>query len=62
MAKAAFIAESPVRARTERVRSLGCRVWDADGEARIDFDMGGGSIVLGHAHLVVEAAVADVPC
>lgn len=62
MAKAAFIAESPLRARAERVRSLGCRVWDADGEARIDFDMGGGSILLGHAHLVVEAAVADVPC
>ncbi|HEX6866373.1 MAG TPA: aminotransferase class III-fold pyridoxal phosphate-dependent enzyme [Caulobacteraceae bacterium] len=61
MAKAAFIAESPPRARAERVRSLGCRVWDADGEARIDFDMGGGAIVLGHAHLVVEAAVADVP-
>lgn len=62
MAKAAFIAESPPRARAERPRSLGCRVWDADGEARIDFDMGGGSIVLGHAHLVVEAAVADIPC
>lgn len=62
MAKAAFIAESPRRARADRVRALGCRVWDADGEARLDFDMGGGSIVLGHAHLVVEAAVADVPC
>lgn len=62
MAKAAFIAESPRRAHAGRARSLGCRVWDADGEPRIDFDMGGGSIVLGHAHLVVEAAVADVPC
>jgi glutamate-1-semialdehyde 2,1-aminomutase len=62
MAKAAFIADSPRRARAQRVRALGCRVWDAEGEARLDFDMGGGSIVLGHAHLVVEAAVADVPC
>jgi glutamate-1-semialdehyde 2,1-aminomutase len=61
MGEPAFIAESPRRARPERVRSLGCRVWDSDGEARIDFDMGGGAVVLGHAHLVVEAAVADVP-
>ena len=62
MANAAFITESPRRAGGRRTRALGCRVWDADGEARIDFDMGGGAIVLGHAHLVVEAAVADVPC
>ncbi|HEX6866845.1 MAG TPA: hypothetical protein VF122_06410, partial [Caulobacteraceae bacterium] len=61
MAKAAFIAESPRRAPAPRVRAAGCRVWDADGEARIDFDMGGGSVVLGHAQLVVEAAVTDPP-
>jgi glutamate-1-semialdehyde 2,1-aminomutase len=61
MANAAFIAESHRRARPSRVRALGCRVWDGDGEARLDFDMGGGAVVLGHAHLVVEAAVADAP-
>lgn len=57
---AAFIAEPPRRAQPGRVRSLGCRVWDAAGETRIDFDMGGGAVLLGHAHLLVEAAVADI--
>jgi glutamate-1-semialdehyde 2,1-aminomutase len=61
MASAAFITEHPRRAGRQRVRALGCRVWDSLGEARIDFDMGGGAVVLGHAHLVVEAAVADPP-
>ncbi|HEX6860354.1 MAG TPA: hypothetical protein VF138_09200 [Caulobacteraceae bacterium] len=44
-----------------RARALGCRVWELDGSARVDFDMGGGAVLLGHAHLVVEAAVADIP-
>lgn len=61
MGSAAFITETPARAQRRRVRALGCRVWDESGEARIDFDMGGGAVVLGHAHLVVEAAVADIP-
>ncbi|HYG27832.1 MAG TPA: hypothetical protein VD906_13105 [Caulobacteraceae bacterium] len=61
MGSAAFIKETPVRAQRRRVRALGCRVWDEDGEPRIDFDMGGGAVVLGHSHLVVEAAVADIP-
>ena len=60
MAKAAFIAEPIRRTSPARVRALGCRVWDATGEARIDFDMGGGAVLLGHAHLLVEAAVADI--
>lgn len=60
MGHAAFIAEPPRRAQPGRVRALGCRVWDAAGEARIDFDMGGGAVLLGHAHLLVEAAVADI--
>jgi len=62
MAEAAFIAESARPAPRPRVRALGCRVWDDEDCARIDFDMGGGAIVLGHAQLVVEAAVADPPC
>lgn len=60
MGHAAFIAEPPRRAQPGRVRALGCRVWDAAGAARIDFDMGGGAVLLGHAHLLVEAAVADI--
>jgi len=61
MAEAAFIVERARPAPKPRVRALGCRVWDDEGCARIDFDMGGGAIVLGHAQLVVEAAVADPP-
>jgi len=60
MGHAAFIAEPPRRAQPGRARALGCKVWDASGQARIDFDMGGGAVLLGHAHLLVEAAVADI--
>lgn len=59
MGRAAFITELRPAPRRERVRTEGCRVWDSEGEARIDFDMGGGAIILGHAHPVVETAVAD---
>jgi len=61
MASAAFNTEAHRRTRRQRVRALGCRVWDGSGEARIDFDMGGGAVVLGYGHPVVEAAVADIP-
>src|SRR5689334_9303634 len=61
-ALAAFTAQSgaprpAVYCRPGLQRS-GARVWDEAGSARIDFDMGGGSILLGHAHPRVEAAVS----
>ncbi len=59
MGSAAFITRMSPAPRRERVRAQGCRVWDAEGEARIDFDMGGGAVILGHAHPAVEAAVAE---
>ncbi|MDP1629979.1 MAG: hypothetical protein Q8L66_00990 [Caulobacter sp.] len=33
-------------------------MWDWSGDERIDFDMAGGAVLLGHAHPAVEAAVA----
>jgi glutamate-1-semialdehyde 2,1-aminomutase len=58
MTAAAFIsADLPARVPNRR-RALGARVWTEDGVARLDFDMGGGSIILGHAFAPVEAAVA----
>jgi len=59
MAHAAFNTESHRRAPSRRVRAQGCRVWDSAGQALVDFEMGGGAVVLGHAHQAVEAAVAD---
>lgn len=58
MGRAAFIA-APIAPRGgSRPRASGCRLWEADGFERIDFDMGGGAVLLGHAHPAIEAAVA----
>lgn len=59
MGSAAFITEPLPAARLSRLRAEGCRVWDAEGQARLDFDMGGGAVILGHAHPVVESLVAE---
>lgn len=59
MGSAAFItARAPART-PPRVRAQGARVWDAGGNVRIDLDMGGGSILLGHACPEVEHAAAE---
>ncbi|MFZ5668511.1 MAG: hypothetical protein ACOY4K_03370 [Pseudomonadota bacterium] len=58
MGRAAFIPPPPAPRGGPRLIARGCRIWDADGEARIDFDMAGGAALLGHAHPAVEAAVA----
>jgi glutamate-1-semialdehyde 2,1-aminomutase len=38
-------------------RGQGCRVWDADGNVYLDYVMGSGPMVIGHAHPAVIAAV-----
>lgn len=58
MGRAAFIASPPAPRGGPRLRAQGCRLWDADGAERLDFDMAGAAALLGHAHPVVEAAVA----
>jgi glutamate-1-semialdehyde 2,1-aminomutase len=59
MGTPAFIVEKPPLSRPVRVRAQGCRLWDSEGNVRIDFDMAGGAILLGHAHPRIEAAVAE---
>lgn len=59
MGTPAFIAEKPPLHRPVRVRAQGCRLWHSDGQVRIDFDMAGGAVLLGHEHPRVEAAVAE---
>jgi glutamate-1-semialdehyde 2,1-aminomutase len=59
MGRAALTAVSPAPRRGDRARASGCRLWGADGVERVDFDMGGGAVLLGHAHPDVEAAVAS---
>ncbi len=41
------------------VRGEGCRIWDADGNVRVDFLNNYTSLILGHAHPRVVAAVAE---
>lgn len=59
MTYAAFIAEPPPRRTIARPIASGCRLSEEDGGSRIDFDMCGGSVLLGHAHPRVEAAVSE---
>ena len=59
MGHAAFIPAPPAPKGGPRLRARGCRLWDADGDERIDFDMAGGSALLGHAHPAVESAIDD---
>ncbi len=43
-------------------RGEGCRLWDTDGTAYLDFSMGWGSALVGHANPVVtEAVLRQVP-
>jgi glutamate-1-semialdehyde 2,1-aminomutase len=46
--------ESPVL-----VRGRGCRIWDADGNEFIDYRLGWGPIILGHADSRVNQAVHE---
>src|SRR5487761_2424295 len=39
-------------------RGRGCHIWDIDGNEYIDFMCSYGPIILGHAHLAVDAAAA----
>src|SRR5712692_1987029 len=41
------------------VRGAGARKWDADGHELIDYGMGHGALLLGHAHPAVTRAVAE---
>jgi glutamate-1-semialdehyde 2,1-aminomutase len=41
-------------------RGKGCRVWDLAGREYIDYTMGWGSALLGHAHPRITAAMRDV--
>ena len=41
------------------VRGEGCRVWDADGNAYIDFRNGLGPVTLGYRFPEVDAAIRD---
>ena len=61
MPNAAFISDFRLRRPPGRPIASGCRLTDEDGVDRIDFDMLGGSVLLGHAHPEVEAAVAGLP-
>ncbi len=59
MGRAAFIPSPPAPRGGPRLRASGCRLWDDSGDERIDFDMAGGSALLGHAHPAVESAIAE---
>jgi glutamate-1-semialdehyde 2,1-aminomutase len=41
-------------------RAKGSRIWDADGREYLDYTMGWGSTILGHADDRVQAAIRDV--
>ena len=41
-------------------RAKGCRIWDVDGEEFLDYSMGWGSTLLGHADDRIQAAIRDV--
>lgn len=58
MGRAAFIPAPPAPEGGPRLRAFGCRLWDSEGDERVDFDMAGGAALLGHAYPVVEAAIA----
>lgn len=40
-------------------RGKGCELWDVDGRRYLDFSMGWGSALVGHAHAAVVSAVAE---
>ena len=47
----------PPEVRTVLVRGKGSHVWDSDGREYVDYYLGSASLVLGHAHPQVLAAV-----
>jgi glutamate-1-semialdehyde 2,1-aminomutase len=49
--------ELPPEIKTAFVRGRGSRIWDVDDNEYIDYIMGAGVLVLGHAHPVVTEAV-----
>lgn len=50
----------PADGAPERMtRSQGCRVWDTEGRAFLDWHMGLGAVALGYAHPAVTAAVQE---
>lgn len=59
MGRAAFIPSPPAPKGGPHLRAFGCRLWDSEGAERIDFDMAGGSALLGHGHPAIESAIAD---
>ena len=40
-------------------RAAGCRLWDADGNSYLDYVCSWGTLILGHAHAEIVAAVAE---
>lgn len=43
-------------------RGNGCEVWDTEGKRYLDFSLGWGSVLVGHAHPeVVRAVIEQVP-
>ena len=40
-------------------RAAGCRLWDADGNAYLDYVCSWGALILGHAHAEIVAALAE---
>ncbi len=52
----------PPELATVITRGQGCELWDGDGRRFIDFSIGWGSVLVGHAHPgVVEAVTRQVP-
>ncbi|WP_428304254.1 aspartate aminotransferase family protein [Lacipirellula sp.] len=49
----------PPRLSKVIVRGAGCELWTSDGERMIDFSMGWGSVLPGHAHPAVVEAVRE---
>lgn len=49
----------PAELSTIIASGQGCRLWDADGQEFLDFSMGWGSVLVGHAHPSVVAAVTQ---
>ena len=41
-------------------RAKGCRIWDVEGNEFLDYTMGWGSTILGHADDRIQAAIAQV--
>jgi glutamate-1-semialdehyde 2,1-aminomutase len=52
----------PPELATVITHGKGCELWDSDGRRFIDFSIGWGSVLVGHAHpTVVEAVTRQAP-